>query len=196
MNYKELEQKLGKQTESDWHQASGGGWVHKDAEVINESNIRDDAIVMGNAIVSGDAIVSGNAKVYRDAQVSGNAIVSGNATVSGDAMVYGNARVCGNAMVYGDAIVSGNASVYGYAQVSGNARVCGDAWEKSPLYVTDSRNHGATNYQHGWLKIGCEERTFIDWDNNFDKIAIKHKLTDAEKIEYRAIVDLFIKIGK
>ena len=154
MNYTELEQKLGKQTKSDWHQASGGGWIHKNAKVENEDNIRGNAIVTGNARVSGNAWVSGNA------------------------MVSGNARVYGNAMVFG------------------NAKVSGDAWEKSPLYLLDSRNHGATNCKHGWLKIGCEEHTFQDWDKNFDQIAIKHNLTNAEKIEYRAIIDLFIKIGK
>ena len=142
MNYTELEQKLGKQIEADWHQASGGGWIHKNAKVDNEANIRDNAIVMGNAWVYGDA------------------------------------------------------EVFGDAEVSGNAWVYGNAWEKSPLYLLDSRNHGATNCKHGWLKIGCEEHTFQDWDKNFDQIAIKHNLTDAEKIEYRAIIDLFIKIGK
>jgi hypothetical protein len=45
MNYTELEQKLGKQTQSDWHQASGGGWIHKDAKVENEANIRDNPII-------------------------------------------------------------------------------------------------------------------------------------------------------
>jgi UDP-3-O-[3-hydroxymyristoyl] glucosamine N-acyltransferase len=73
MNYTELEQKLGKQTQSDWHQASGGGWIHKDAKVENEDNIRDNAIVAGNANITCHAIISGNANV------TGNAIISGNA---------------------------------------------------------------------------------------------------------------------
>ena len=102
MNYIELEQKLGKQNEADWHQASGGGWIYKDSKVDNEANIQDNAIVMSSA------------------------------------------RVSGNARVFDDAIVFGNALVFG------------NAWEKSPLYLLDSRNHGATNCRHGWLRIGCE----------------------------------------
>jgi carbonic anhydrase/acetyltransferase-like protein (isoleucine patch superfamily) len=196
MNYTELEQKLGKQTESDWHQASGGGWIYKDAKVDNETNIRDNAIVMGKAWVFDNARVSGNARVYGNAWVSGNARVFDDAWVTGNAKVFDDAWVTGNAWVFDNARVSGDARVSGSAWVTGNAWVYGDAWEKSPLYLLDSRNHGATNCKHGWIKIGCEEHTFADWDKNFDQIAIKHNLTDAEKIEYRAIVDLFIKIGK
>ena len=64
MNYTKLEQKLGKQIEADWHQASGRGWIHKNAKVENEANIQDNAIVMGNAWVSGNALVYGNALIY------------------------------------------------------------------------------------------------------------------------------------
>ena len=84
MNYTKLEQKLGKQIEADWHQASGGGWIHKNAKVENEDNIRENAIVTGNARVSGDAKVSGNAEVSGNAWVAFNARVSGNAKVSGN----------------------------------------------------------------------------------------------------------------
>jgi hypothetical protein len=58
MKFTELEQKLGKQTESDWHQASGGGRIHKNARVDNEDNIRDNAWVSGNARVYDNAKVS------------------------------------------------------------------------------------------------------------------------------------------
>ena len=134
MNYKELESKIGTQIEADWHQASGGGWIHKTAKVGNEENVKENAIVWG--------------------------------IVSGDAQVYGDARVYGN------------------------------AWVKPVLFLLDSRGHGATNCKHGWLKIGCEEHPFADWVSRFDAIARKHNLTDEEKVEYRAIVDLFVKIGK
>ena len=66
MNYTELEQKLGKQIQSDWHQASGGGWIHKNAKVENEDNIRDNVIVKGKAKVYDDAWF------WVDARVSGN----------------------------------------------------------------------------------------------------------------------------
>ena len=151
MNYEQLEEKIGKQTKSDWRQAIGGGWIHKSANVENDAFIKENAIVWG--------------------RVSGNAWVSGNARVSGNAQVYGDARV------YGDAWVSGN------------------AWVKPVLFLLDSRGHGASNCKHGWLKIGCEEHTFKDWQERFPAIARKHNLNGKETEEYKAIVDLFCKIG-
>jgi len=74
--------------------------------------------------------------------------------------------------------------------------VYGDAWVKPVLFLLDSRGHGATNCKHGWLKIGCEEHTFKDWKERFQAIARKHNLTDEEKVEYMAIIELFTKIGK
>ena len=84
MKFSELQEKIGTQIESDWHQhKNGGGWIHKSAKV--------DA----SAFIGGSAIVWG--------QVSGDARVYGDARVSGDAWVYGDAQVYGNARVYGDA---------------------------------------------------------------------------------------------
>jgi glucuronate isomerase len=60
----------------------------------------------------------------------------------------------------------------------------------------DSRGHGATNCKHGWLKIGCEEHTFKDWQELFPDIAKNHNLTTEEKTEYSAIIELFTNIGK
>ena len=89
MNYKQLEQKMGTQIESDWHQASGGGWIHKSAKVANENMVQGDSIVWGQ--VSGNAQVSDNARVFGNAQVSGDAQVLGDAWVYGDAQVFGDA---------------------------------------------------------------------------------------------------------
>lgn len=80
--------------------------------------------------------------------------------------------------------------------MSGDTRVSGDAWEKPILYLLDSRGYGATNCKHGWLKIGCEEHTIAEWKERGPAIARKHDLTEAEKVEYLAIVELFCKIGK
>jgi hypothetical protein len=60
----------------------------------------------------------------------------------------------------------------------------------------DSRGHGASNAKPGWLYIGCEHQEFKDWKKRFPAIARKHQLTQAEKVEYKAIIDLFCKIGK
>lgn len=76
MTFQELQQKIGSQTESDWHQALGGGWIHKSAKVDNEANITENAIVWG--------------LVYGDAQVSGNAWVFGNAWVKSPLFIIGS----------------------------------------------------------------------------------------------------------
>ena len=113
---------------------------------------------------------------------------NGKGWIHKNAKVDDSAFVAENSIVWG--IVSGNASV------SGNARVYGDAWVKPILFLLDSRGHGATNCKHGWLKIGCEEHSFADWQSRFEAIARRHNLNDEEKIEYKAIIDLFCKIGK
>ena len=69
MTYTELQSKIGTQIETDWHQASGGGWIHKSAKVEDEKLIKDNAIVWG--MVSGNAQVSGDALVTGDARVTG-----------------------------------------------------------------------------------------------------------------------------
>ena len=127
----------------------------------------------------------GNGKgwVYSSASVADSAYVGPNALVYGDARVYGNARVSGVAWVFGD------------AQVSGNAQVSGDAWKTTPLFVQGTK-HGATNCKYGWLAIGCQVRTFADWQANVETIAEENGYTKEEAAEYRAIVDFMTKVGK
>ena len=167
MTFQELESKIGKQVESEWHQAKGGGWIQNSAKVDNEELIRDNSIVFGNA------------------QVSGHAWVSGHAQVSGGAWVSGGARV------FGDAQLSG------VAWVSGNAWVSGGAWVKPVLFLIDSRGYGCTNCKHGYIQIGCHCHTFAEWSGEIGKqLAVKQNFSAEEIKEYSAIVELFSKIGK
>ena len=121
--------------------------------------------------------------------VQNTANVDASAYVGESAIVLQNARVSGNAQVSGNARVSGN------AWVSGNAQVYGNAWEKSPLFIIGSR-FSATNCKRGHIQIGCECHTFAWWLENGVKLARNHNFTDSEIEEYRAIVELFVKIGK
>ncbi len=67
MNFTELNQKLGgAENQSDWRQASGGGWLHKSAKITDENTICDNAIVWG--------FVADNAQVFGNARVSGDGI--------------------------------------------------------------------------------------------------------------------------
>ena len=78
MTFQELEEKLGKQDPSQWHQHSnGGGWVKNSATVESSARVFGNALVSGNALVFGDAQVSGSARVTGNARVFGNAWVSG-----------------------------------------------------------------------------------------------------------------------
>ena len=116
-----------------------------------------------------------------------NATVEKTAFIGPDAIVFG---------LYGKPRVTGSAYVTGFACVDGSARVDGGVWKTSPLFVLDSRNHGATNARPGYLRIGCEIHEFKDWVEKFPAIARKHNLTTEEQAEYKAIVDIFCKIGK
>ena len=94
-----------------------------------------------------------------------------------------------------EGIVSGNARVFGDARVSGDAWVFGNAWEKSPLQIQGS-THFATNCKYGYISIGCEVHTFAEWKSNYKTIGAEHGYTDEQIKEYKAIVDLFCKIGR
>ena len=179
MTFLELEKRLGlKLVKEEWHQhPNGGGWVQ------NTASVEEAAFIGPRAIVSDKARVSGVARV------SGEALVSGEARVSGDAQVSGEARVSGKARV------SGEAQVSGVAWVSGEAQVSGGCWEQSPLYVVGTA-HDATNAINGHIQIGCECHPFDWWLQNGEALARSNNYTNEQIEEYRAIVDLFIKIGK
>jgi len=118
-----------------------GGWMSKNATLMDNAWVSGNAQISGNARISGNAWVYGDARVYGDAWVYGNAQVYGDARVYGDAMVSGNARVYGDAEVYGDAQISGNAWVYGNAQISGDAWVCGDAEISGNAWVSGNSDY-------------------------------------------------------
>ena len=111
MTFDELNKKLGgHESKVDWHQSTGGGWIHNAAKVEDESNVTECAIISGDAWVYGDARVCGNAGVY------------GNAQVYGDARVYGNAQVYGDAQVCGDTWVKSPLFIIGSKHSLTNAR--------------------------------------------------------------------------
>ena len=57
MTFHELQNKIGKLDESEWHRAAGGGWIQNTATVEREENVMAGSIVFGNAQVSGYAQV-------------------------------------------------------------------------------------------------------------------------------------------
>jgi len=115
--------------------------------------------------------------------------------VYGNARVYGDARVYGNARVYGSAWVYGNAQVYGIAWVYGSAWVSGDVWKTSPLYIQGSR-HSASNVKYGSIAIGCEVHTFAEWLEQYKAIGKAAGYNEEQIEEYKAIIDLFVKVGR
>jgi hypothetical protein len=126
---------------------------------------------------------------------NGQGWIANTAKVEKTVYVGPNARVSGYAQVYGDARVYGYARVSGYAQVYGDAWVSGDAWKTTPLFVQGSK-HGATNCRHGYIAIGCEVHTFAEWQANFADIGKKNRYTTKQIAEYKAIIELFVAIGK
>jgi cytoskeletal protein CcmA (bactofilin family) len=143
--------------------------------------------------VYGDAQVSGNARVYGNAQVYGDTQVYGDAQVSGNARVYGNAQVSGNAQVYGDARVYGNAQVSGNAQVYGDARVLIGSHEVKDICILQIQGsaHPVCSPDGAVIKIGCQERTPQDWQENFESVGKSNGYTEAQIVEYKRYIDLF-----
>ena len=111
----------------------------------------------------------------------------------GGGWIHKGAKVDDESKIGDNAIVWGR--VYGDAQVFGNARVSGDAWKVSPLFIVGSK-YSLTNCKRGHIQIGCMCQTFEWWQKNGEKEAEKQGFTKAEIEEYRAYIELFIKIGK
>ena len=144
---------------------------------------------------NGGGWVANTASVAAAAYIGPDALAYGNDQVFGNARVYGNARVFGIAQVSGIAQVFGNAWVSGNARVFGNAQVSGNAWETSPLYIQGSA-HCATNVKHGYIAIGCEVHTYAEWLKNYKAICAKAGYSEEQIKEYKAIIDLFVKVGR
>ena len=81
------------------------------------------------------------------------------------------------------------------AIVFGNAQVSGDAWEKPPLFIVGSK-HSLTNSRHGFIKIGCHEKSIAWWQEHFCSIGKKESYTAEEIEEYGHYIDLFAKVAK
>lgn len=132
---------------------------------------------------------NGNGWVYKDAKISDAVFIGELAIVWGGTIRGGTIR---GGTIWGGTICGG--TIEGGTIRGG--MIEGGTWKVSPLFLMDSRGHGATNAKPGFLYIGCEQHSFEDWKKQFKDIATKHRLNKEELIEYKAIVDLFCKIGK
>jgi hypothetical protein len=170
--------------------------------LIEGGNIFGGTIEGGN--ICGGTIRGGTIEggTIRGGTIEGGTIEGG--TIRGGLIEGGN--ICGGT-IRGGTIEGGNiegGNIRGGTIEGGTIRggtieggtICGGIWKVTPLFISDSRGYGASNAKPGWLYIGCERHTFQEWEERFEAIARKHSLNDEEKIEYRAIVDLFVKIGK
>ena len=151
---------------------NGGGWVHRDAKASPEAFIGPEAIARGGTI-RGGTIVGGT---IWGGTIEGGTIVGG--TIRGGTIEGGTIR--------GGTIVGG--TIWG-------GTIEGGTWNRAPLFVTGSR-HPATNAKPGHLQIGCRCEPFAWWSTpEAEVFADEAGYTAAEKAEYRAIVELFQKIG-
>lgn len=181
-----------------------GGWIGKNAKLLENAWIRDNAMVYGNAQVYG------NANIFDNAHVFGNAHVLDWALVFGNANVYGNARIChkayarNNANVYDNAEVFGNASVHGNAHVRGKARILGTSYvsaddviddRNSVINITTFKKHPITITKK-YVYLGCKEFTRKEIKNNQLKLALVNGFTKEEYKICKEIIKNLIKMVK
>ena len=107
-----------------------------------------------------------------------------NLSQSGDAWVYGNAQVYGNAWVFGDA------QVYGDAQVLLGHHKFKDIC----ILQIQGSAHAVCSPDGAVIKIGCQERTPQDWQENFESVGKSNGYTDAQIVEYKRYIDLFAAV--
>ena len=136
------------------------------------------------ALISFGNIKAGENGGYVESEKNLNQL--GAAWVYGAARVYGDARVYGAARVSGDARVYGAAWVYGAARVSGAARVYGAAKIiKIVINLIGVCAVSITAYS-GYLQIGCELRTFVEWHKILKSDLFKNEM---KSYEYQACIE-------
>jgi hypothetical protein len=75
-----------------------------------------------------------------------------------------------------------------------DAWVSGDAWEQSPLQIQGSK-HFFNESKKGYLKIGCIEKSFTEWQEQFEEIGKEHGYTDEQIKEYGLYINLAIQLS-
>ena len=93
----------------------------------------------------------------------------------------------GNLSQFGDAWVSGNAQVYG------DARVLIGSHEVKDICILQIQGsaHPVCSPDGAVIKIGCQERTPQDWQENFESVGKSNGYTEAQIVEYKRYIDLF-----
>ena len=121
---------------------------------------------------------NGGGWVHRDAVASPEAFVGPEAVARGGTIEGGT--------IWGGTIRGG--TIWG-------GTIEGGTWNRAPLFVAGSR-HPATNAKPGHLRIGCRCEPFAWWTTpEAEVFADEAGYTAEEKAEYRAIIELFQKIG-
>ena len=161
----------------EWRRHRNGGWIHKDAAFPNGEDkcfIGPLGVVRGGAVYGGE--VSGG-------EVSGGVVMGG--VVYGGAVyggvVYGG--VVSGGVVRGGVVRGGEVSggvVYG-GEVSGGAVyggvvyggvVSGGEVRQTPVIVTGKYTMSPS--KPGYVTIGCETRTYNEWEQKGEDIAKSH----------------------
>jgi len=136
---------------------------------------------------------NGGGWVHRFAEVAPEAFIGPEAVVWGGT-IWGGTIWGGT--IWGGTIRGG--TIWGGTIWGGTIRggtIRGGTWNRAPLFVAGSR-HPATNAKPGHLQIGCRCEPFAWWSTpEAEAFADDAGYTAAEKAEYRAIVELFQKIG-
>ena len=93
-------------------------------------------------------------------------------------------------------MVGGDAWVGGDARVVGDARVEGGVWKKSPLFVLGTR-YSVFQPKPGFVQIAGQCKPLVWWSSpEAESLGNDHGFTQDECAEYRAIIGLFLAIGR
>ena len=181
---------------------NGGGWVHRDVVASPEAFVGPEAVARGGTIrggtIEGGTIEGGTIRggTIRGGTIRGGTIRGG--TIWGGTIEGGTIR---GGTIEGGTIEGGTiegGTIWGGTIEGGTiwgGTIEGGTWNRAPLFVTGSR-HLATNAKPGHLRIGCRCEPFAWWTTpEAEVFADEAGYTAEEKAEYRAIVELFQKIG-
>ena len=144
------------ETRKGWHRhPNGGGWV-SDCSVVD-----DDCMISVYSVVRGHSLVLDRSEVRDHSVVTGRSVVRGHSVVLGGSEVSGGSEVRGGSSVIG-AAVRGSADVLSMP---------GHGAYPATLYRTPT----------GWvLRYGCEHRGLDEWDGLHERLAKKHRPSEAQ----------------
>lgn len=161
-----------------WHiHVNGGGWVR------NTVSIKETVYVGSNTVISGGTFNGGTfyGGYFNDGYFYGGYFNDGTFY---DGTFYGGTFYGG---YFYDGTFNGGTFYDGYFYCG--TFYGGIEWNTSPLFIQGTQ-HSVAYCGNQLLKIGCHERTIVQWQTVYERVGKQERYSEEQIAEYKRYIDL------